>query len=1072
MTCSHCQHTNPEGSRFCNLCGTRLATSSEPSTLASALAKQAERRQLTVLFCDLVGSTPLSERLDPEEYRQVILNYQQVAEKVIKAHGGHIAQYLGDGLLVYFGYPKGLEDAPKAAVQAGLGVIRSVARANEGWAKEGKTTISIRIGVHTGLVVVDDHLALGDTVNIAARLEGLAPVNGMVISRQVSKLVQGWFEVKSLGEQALKGISQPMELFQVLAESGVNSKLEAARNRGLSPLLGREKEQEDLHKAWKQAKAGEGQFILLKGEAGIGKSRMVDWMKHQTLADPDTHVIELRCSPYFQHSAFYPLINDLQKNVLGKNEGVQTNDKLSRLETFLNQADLDLKTSVPLLAEMLAIPYEKKYHPLALSPPVKRIRLIETLASAWIGPSDSRPTLLIIEDLHWADPSTLDWLTAIKGILRTHAICLLGSTRPDLETTVWESAPVLFLRLQRLPIDQVEAICHFQAKTKSLPPEVLEQIKEKTDGIPLFVEELTRMVLESGLLEEKDRRYELSGPLPPLAIPTTLQDSLLARLDSLSPVKEVAQIGSVLGREFSLEMLQAVIRRDSQHLETDLEELVQAGLLLHADAISPSTYQFKHALIQDAAYESLLKSRRQVLHQRVVQVLETQFPETASSQPELLAYHLTKAGLTVKAVSQWEQAAQQTLQRHGIVETIHHAKQGLELIEQIEGGETRYERELGLLKLLSMGIMMGHGYGNPEGKQVAIRATEVARQFGDPQRLTAALQDEVAYHLHSCDYRTCVERGEELLQLTEATDELTYAHCCQMLGQASLYLGANEEAIHYLEQGLSKYQADLHEQLDFVGSGNLKALLLNVYALPLHLTGHPDQAIQTIREAEALAKKSGNLVGIYIHTNWKFLLYVSRGEYAETLSMIRPALEAANQHDHAFWKLLFGFYQLLILALEGKEEPAKAHELLNHIYQIFQTIYPYLLSLVVMAYQKSGQLEEAERILEQALATQQESGEGYGEAEMHTLKAELIHSTNPSKEAEVEKEFLHAIDISRKQSALWSELLAAKQLARFWYGQGNSEKAVGVLGKIYDQFEEGLGMEAIQDARQLLETLS
>ncbi|MBT8314244.1 MAG: AAA family ATPase, partial [Maribacter sp.] len=643
--CSQCQQENLPQANFCYNCGASLNDSDYDDQLTSLHDKKkterfAERRQLTILFCDLVGSTPLSARLDPEEYRQIITSYHQVAEKVIKPFSGYIAQYLGDGLLVYFGYPEGLEDAPKLGIQAGLGILKAIDDANQRWEAEGKTSIKIRIAVHTGLVVVDDHMALGETVNIAARLEGHAPHNGLVIAQSTMHLTQGWFVFKSLGKHALKGISEPMEIFQVLEESGVETRLEIAKSAGLSPLVGRKDELSLLIVHWEKAKNKNGNLLLLNGEAGIGKSRLVDTIEAQLEKEPNCWLAVARCSAYQRNSAFYPIIQLFERDLLQFEVGDDPKVKLNKLEGFLSQTDLDFKSGISLFAEFLSIPSEH-FPPLIISPFAKRQRIIEGISKTLLHKAIDQPILLVLEDLHWADASTLEWLNLFIEQLSKCTIFTLCTARPSFHSD-WQNRPeVTQVDLHRLSAKDIAKIYYHQTKGKTLPKEIQKHITSKTEGVPFFVEELTKMILESNLLIEKANAYELSESISPMSIPTTLQDSLLARLDHLGGIKELVQVGAVLGRDFSFEMLNAVLDSKSDNMETSLSQLIDADILYRQGVGQYAVYRFKHALILDAAYESLLKSRRQQLHHQVARVLEHQFAEIPQTQPELLAHHYT-----------------------------------------------------------------------------------------------------------------------------------------------------------------------------------------------------------------------------------------------------------------------------------------------------------------------------------------------------------------------------------------------------------------------------------------------
>ena len=605
----------------------------------------AERRQLTVMFCDVVDSTSLAIQLDPEDLREVIRAYQAVCIEVIQRFDGHIAQYLGDGLLVYFGYPQAHEDDAHRAVRAGLGIVEAMDKLNARLTQERGLRLAIRVGIHTGLVVVGEiggggryeQLALGETPNLAARLQGLAAPDTVVISATTLRLMQGWFDCRVLGPQMLKGVATPVPVYQVIRGSGAQSRLEVAGPTGLTPLVGREQEMGLLLKRWTQVKEGLGQVVWLSGEAGIGKSRLVQVLKDHVANEPHLRW-ECRCSPSYQNSAFYPLI-DLFQRVLGFASEDSPDEKLRKLEEALAPHPVSSPDVVPLFASPLSLPLPERSPSHSLPPQQQKQKTMEAVLRVLQALAARQPVLFIVEDLHWGDPSTLELLSLLIDQGPTAQILTLLVFRPDFRPPWGFRAYVTPLTLVRLPLHQTEVLAERVAGGKGLPAEVRQQIVAKTDGVPLFVEELTKMVLESGWLRERTGTYELAGSLPSLAIPATLHDSLMARLDRLATVKEVAQLGATLGRAFRYDLVQAVSLWDDATLQHALARLVEAELLYQRGLPPQATYLFKHALIQEAAYQSLLRSRRQQAHHRIAQVLEAQFPDMAQTQPELLAHH-------------------------------------------------------------------------------------------------------------------------------------------------------------------------------------------------------------------------------------------------------------------------------------------------------------------------------------------------------------------------------------------------------------------------------------------------
>jgi class 3 adenylate cyclase len=656
-----------------------------PGALASP---EAERRRLTVLFCDLVDSTALAGHLDPEDWREVVCAYHQTCAAVIHQYDGYIAQYLGDGLLIYFGYPRAYEDDAQRAVRAGLGILHAIEPLNARLTLPPGERLAVRLGIHTGLVVVrevgagarQEPLALGETPNLAARLQGLAAPNTLVISAATWQLLGGFFACQALGPMRLHGRPQPLEVYQVLAETTARSRLEALGSTGLTPLVGLEQEVGLLRERWAQVKDGMGQVILLSGEAGIGKSRLVRVLQDYVATEAQAWLTPCQCSPYHQNTALYPIIDLLERVVLRFNREESPPQKLSKLEGHLVQYGLPLAETVPLCAALLSLPLTADYAPLPMSPEQQKQKTLHAFLTNLLHIAAQQPVLFVMEDLHWVDASTLELLSLLVDQGPTARILALFTCRPDFRSPWTGRSHLTQMTLSRLPRRQAAEMTGRVAHGKALPAEVVEQIVAKTDGVPLLVEELTKMVLESGLLQEREDGYALTGPLPMLAIPTTLYDSLMARLDRLATVKVLAQLGATLGHEFAYALLCAVAPWDEAIVQQGLHQLVEAEVLYQRGLPPQVTYLFKHVLIQEAAYQSLLKSTRQQYHQRIAQVLEAEFPETTATQPELLAYHYTEASLNEPAIGYWQRAGARDLQRSANPEAVQHLTRGLQLL--------------------------------------------------------------------------------------------------------------------------------------------------------------------------------------------------------------------------------------------------------------------------------------------------------------------------------------------------------------------------------------------------------
>jgi class 3 adenylate cyclase/tetratricopeptide (TPR) repeat protein len=827
------------------------------------------------MFCDLVGSTALSAHFDPEELRELIRAYQQTSAAIIEHYEGYIAQYLGDGLLVYFGYPVAHEDDAQRAVRAGLEVIAAlqpqvslplVAQASSLHAAKmaaplkglGEGRLQVRIGIHTGPVVVGEmgggikreQLALGETPNIAARLQGIAEPDTVVISAAVHRLSAGFFTYRDLGLHTLKGTPIPVAVSQVLEASSVQSRFEMAVGAGLTPLVGRDLEVSLLRERWTQAKEGEGQVILLSGEAGIGKSRLVQTLKEQATAEGATR-LEFRCSPYHQNSAFYPIIDHLQR-LLQFHRDDAPQAKLEKLQETLARYRFPQADTVPLLAALLSLPQPKDAPHLTWSPQKQKQKTHEALVGWMLEEAQQQTVYCAWEDLHWADPSTLEFLSLFLDQVPTSRLLVVLTFRPDFTPPWRPHSHMTQLMLNRLSRQPVEAMVETITGGKSLPREVIQQIVARTDGVPLFVEELTKMVVESGF--DVEARHAV--PLP-VGIPATIHDALMARLDRLGPTKEIAQVGATLGREFSYELLHAVSPLAEVTLQQGLRQLVEAELLYQRGLSSQATYLFKHALVQDTAYQSLLKSKRQQLHKQIAQVLAERFSETKETQPELLAHHYTEAGLITQAIPYWQQAGQRASQRSAYMEAVSHLTKGLEVLKLLPDTPERARQELDLQIILGPTLIATKGWGASELEKSYTRARELCHQVGEIAQLFTVLWGLWVFYYTREELRKAHELGEQLLSLAQSVQDsalLLEAHLT--LGYTLHTLGEFVSARDHFEQGIALYDPQQHHALAFLYAGVDPGMAgLSVAAWVQWMLGYPDQAQERMRDAITLARK-------------------------------------------------------------------------------------------------------------------------------------------------------------------------------------------------------------------------
>ncbi len=1052
---------------------------------------EAERRQLTVMFCDLVGSTPLSQQLDPEELREVILAYQEACAQTIRRFDGYLARYVGDGLLVYFGYPTAHEDDAARAVWAGLGILAALPDLNRHLQQTigvlRDSPLQVRIGIHTGLVIAGDMggggfrdpLAIvGETPNIAARLQGLAEPDTVVISATTHRLIEGYFTYRELGAQTLKGISTSVPVYQVLGESGIHSRFEIAITTGLTPLVGRDEEVGLLWQRWWRVKEGTGQVVLLSGEPGIGKSRLLQTLKERIVPEPHTQ-LECRCSPYYQNSALYPVIDLLERELQLQRDDAPE-QKIRKLERGLEHYGFPLQGVMPLFAALLSLPLPESYLPLTLTPQKQKERTQQAVVAWVLRQTERQPVRFDMEDLHWADPSTLELLTFLIDQTPTARINLLLTFRPEF-TPPWANRPHLTsLTLSRLPHTQAEKMVTQVTGGKALPTEVIQQIVSKTDGVPLFVEELTKTVLESGLVRAVNGHYELTGPLPPLAIPATLQDSLMARLDRLAPIKEIAQVGATLGREFSYDLIHAVSPLDENILQQGLRQLVEAELLYQRGLPPQATYLFKHALIQDAAYQSLLKSRRQQLHQQIAQILEERFTEARETQPELLAHHYTEAGLKEQAIPYWQQAGERAVQRSANVEAISHLTKSLELLKTLPDTPERAQQELTLQIALGVPLVLTKGHAASEVEATYTRTRELCRQVGETPQLFSVLLGLRRFYALRVELQTARELGEQLLTLAQRLQDpglLARAHLMQ--AEVLWYSGNFVQAREHLEQGTALYDPQQHRSHAFLYGNDTGVFCLSFAAYVLWILGYPDQALKRSYEALTLARELTHPFSLAMalsHATW---LHHHRREARLTQERAEAGIALCTEHGFLFFLAMETALQgwALVEQEQVEEGIAKLRQGLT-AYQATGAALepPRFLALLAEAYEKVGRGEEGVSGLAEALATMDKIGGHFYKAELYRIKGTLLlQSKDQSLKSKVEEEaegyFRKAIEIARRQSAKSWELRAVMSLARLWQQQGKKAEARRMLSEIYNWFTEGFDTADLQEAKALLQDL-
>jgi class 3 adenylate cyclase/predicted ATPase len=1052
------------------------------ATPAETTSAEGERRQLTVMFCDLVESTELSTRLDPEDLGVIIRDYQEACAKVVAQFDGYIAKYMGDGILVYFGYPKAHENEAERAVRSGLGIIEALAEFEP--KNDSDVKPAVRVGIATGLVVVGEMIGdgsaeemtvVGETPNIAARLQALAKPNTIIISPATHKLIKAEFRCEDLGGLQLKGIADPIHAWRVVGLAEAEDEVEESPIADGVPLVGRDEEIGLLSRRLAQSKDRLGQAVLISGQNGIGKSALAETVGAQAKKEGFARTT-FRFSPYYTNSALYPVIEQIKRRLRWQ-AGDSPYTKLAKLELMLANHHWAAKEVVPLFAALLSLPLPAgRYPPLNLTPQEQKQRTLDALVAWTLEEAERRPIFQLWDDLHWADPSTLELLGLLINQAATASLFMVMTFRPEFIPPWPTRSHMTPITLSRLEGRDVEVMVTRLAGGKALPAEVVQHIVKKTDGVPLYVEELTKTIVESALLREESDHYELTGPLSTVTIPDTLQESLMARLDRLPKVREVAQLGAVLGREFEYEMLKALAPMDEDRLQDGLSQLVEAELLYQRGRPPRATYTFKHALIQDAAYQSLLKRTRQQCHRQVADILESRLPETVETQPELLAHHHTEANSPQKAVEYWLKAGQQAVHRFADREAVGHLEKGLSLLHALPDTPERARLELALQTSLGPALMATKGYAAPAVGEAYGRARDLCQQLKDITQLFPVLWGLWMYHLFRAEHEAANELTKQILGVAQTTgdpDLALEAHFAA--GLSAFYCGELPPAREHLEQAISAYDPERHKGLASTYGGLDPGVCSLVYlAWTLWLLGYPDQALKRADEAQPLAKQVANLYTQARSLYWDSLVRQFTGQWDVLRDRIETAISMATEHGFA---LVLGVGPIMrgwALVAEGQAEEgikqiSKGLERYRATGAAVQL--PHLLTALIEAYNKLEQPEEGLTALAEAQALVEKTGERYYEAELERLKGEVLLAQSPDDPAEAEACFHNALEIARRQQAKSLELRAAMSLARLWQRQGKEGDARPLLNDVYTWFTEGLNTLDLRDARDLLNEL-
>ena len=1027
----------------------------------------AERRQVTVMFSDLVGSTALSARMDPEDLREVIAAYQKCVSDAVRRFGGFVAKYLGDGVLIYFGYPQAHEDDAEQAVRAGLELVGAVT------ALKSNAPLQTRVAIATGLVVVGDLIGsgeaqergiVGETPNLAARLQGIAEPNTVVIAETTRKLIGNLFELEDLGPKDIKGIAEPVRAWAALRTSSAEGRFEALHASGLTALVGREEELELLFRRWSKAKTGEGQAVLLSGEAGIGKSRLTAALLERLAGEPHTR-LRYFCSPQHTDSAFYPIISQMERAAGFVHDDIPQT-KLDKLDAMLAQTSTS-KQDAALFAEMVSLPTAGRYPTLDLAPEQRRQRTMEALIAQTEALTRQSPVLMIFEDAHWADPTSLELFGRAVDRIASLRVLLIVTFRPEFAPP-WLGRPhVTALTINRLAHRDIDAMIDRVVGNKLLAASIRQDIIERTDGIPLFVEEMTRAVLEAES-EGEARRTAAAVLSPARAVPASLQASLMARLDRLGAAKKVAQIGAAIGREFSHTLLSAVVSKPEAELVSALDRLISTGLLFRQGAPPHASYLFKHALVQDAAYGTLLREPRRALHARIAEAFETQFTEIAESQPELVAQHFTDGALFEKAVTYWLKAGRKAVARSAMAEAVAQLEKGLGILATMPISPESHQQELDLRLALAPALMATHGMAAPVVREAYARARVLAEKLGRSDYLIPVAYGQWLIHLARSEGAQALSNAERMEEIGHAHDDnaitlLGY----YMHGQTCLYRGDLVEARALFERGRSlddPAHRVVHAKLVTADPQILTVALL---AVTLTLLGYLDQgrllgkdALQMARQLKhahtlttvlaaaiiTIEGETGSFQDARIHADEVITLSTEHGF---------PMWLAFGNASRAFWSAMLGQTQEGLAALTRAESAAReAGNVLGR---------PTILTRIAALHLKLGQYAEGLNYTTQAMQIVNATDNRSSEPSIHRVRGDLLLASGDH--AAAEQNYHLAFTVARGQSAKLEELRAAMSI---WRDQGKRDEARDLLAPVYGWFTEGFETRDLKEAKSLL----
>ena len=1106
LKCPECDAEIEGTEKFCGECGHNLTTPQEPvlkelsfdeklekiqrylpkglteKILSQRDRIEGERKQVTVMFCDMEGFTALSEQIGPEEAYSIMDQVYEILIHKVHDYEGTVNEMTGDGIMALFGAPIALEDGPQRAIRSAYSIHREMAKLSDKMKQERRDVprLKMRIGIHTGPVVVGtlgndlrlEFKAVGDTVNLASRVEGLAEPGATYVTQDAFKLTEGFFRFEALGEEKIKGKEKPVNVYRVIAPSTRRTRFDVSAERGLTPFVGRQRELELLLNGFERAKGGRGQAFSIMAEAGVGKSRLL-YEFRKAVSNEDVTFLEGKCLSYSRGVAYHPVIDILKSNFEIQEGDHEITEKLKRGLKILGANEA---STLPYLLELLSV-NDNGIDKTPMNPEVKKTQIIEAVKGITLRGSEIRPLIIAHEDLHWVDKSSEDYFKSLLDSISGARIFILFTYRPDFIHTWGGRTYHSQINLNRLSNQESLLMVSNLLRTDDLDRGLEELILEKTEGVPFFIEEFVKSLKDLKIIEKKDTTYHIAKEIQTITIPAKIEEVIMARVDSLlEGAKGLLQLSSVAGREFSHDLIKRVTDLPEEKLLSHLSILKDSELLYERGIYPQSTHIFKHALIQDAAYQSLLKSTRQKYHETIARVLEEDFTKTAEAHPELLGHHFTEAGLTEKAIPYWQMAGEMAIRRSAHVEAISNFTNGLDLLTALPDSPERAQQELDMQIVIGQALSATQGWGAPEVRQAYTRARELCQQVGDKSQLFQVVTGLRSFYQLHADYQMAYELGQELLTLAQRQDDpahLLEAH--RGLGLSLFYLGELAAACTHLEQGIALYDPEQHRDHAFLYGQDSGMPCFAYASWALWLRGYPDKALQRIHEALDVAHALSHPFSLAYALAFAASMHQFRQEASRVQEQAEALMTLSKEQKFTFW---FPWGMILrgwALVAQGKCKEGRAE--MQQGLTAFQatgtkSLLPYFQALVAEAEGSVGHMEEDLRVLTEEQREVKGTEEPWWEAELQRLKGDLLLTCEPEDRAKAEICFLQALTVARSQEAKSLELRAAMSLSRLWQSQDKKEEARNLLSDIYGWFTEGFDTADLIEAKALLEELS